>query len=139
MDDTKIKKVLEYIEILNAGQEIFPKKQYEKLIKPYTKYTKILHTLPEKDIKRILKNKMDYEENKDRLNKIAEKYFKQKNKVKNHQSEKQKKSCKRYYGNKIARAKENNLLKTLNKKSRRHKFIVFQRELLKKNCKQFKF
>ena len=139
MDDIKIKKVLEYIDILNERQDIFPKKQYDKLIKHYSKYTKILHTLPKKDIISILKNKMDYEENKDRLNKIAEKYFTKQNKVTNHQLEKKKKSCKRYYGNKSARAKEDNLLKTLNKKSRRHKFIVFQRNLLKKNCKNIKF
>ena len=140
MNNNNIKKVHYYISLLNEHFGIIPKedkKSYLKLIKPYKKYTKTLHLLPKTDITLILKNKFDYNENKDNINKIVKKHYDKLNKVKSHYLEKRKKSCKRYYGNTKARLKEDLLLKTLNKKSKKRTFIIRQRGRIKNNCKGF--
>lgn len=138
MDSSKIKKVHYYINLMNDDYDPISnseKKAYYKLIKPFSKYKNVLHLLPKKDINLILKDKFDYEKNKIRINKILEKHNKKVEKRKNHYIEKQKKSCKRYYGNKAARKKEEQLLTKLDKKSRKYKQLIFARELHKQNCK----
>ena len=143
MNNNNIKQVLKYINIKNdawiGGLTSDEKKLYLKLIKPYTtlKVSSYLHLLSKKDITLILKNKFDYEKNKDKINKIVEKHFYKVNKRKEYVQEKNKKGCKRYYGNTKIREKEALLLKTLNKKSKKRKFIVFQRGIMKKSCKQW--
>ena len=134
MDNKKIKKVLEYIDTLNHAQEIFPKKSYLRMIKPYSQYAKILHTLPKKDITLILKNKMDYEKNKYRLNKIAEKHLKKMNKVVINNYKVRKNTCKRHYANKKVREKENKILKNNSNKTLKKKHLILHRESIKKNC-----
>ena len=138
-----IKQVHKYINKKNdpsrsGGLTTNETKLYLKLIKPYTtlKVASYLHLLPKKDITLILKNKFNYEKNKDKINKIVEKHFYKETKRKEHAEEKNKKGCKIYYGNTKVREKEDLLLKTLNKKSKKRKFIVFQRGIMKKSCKQ---
>jgi len=143
MNNNNIKQVHKYINIKNdawsGGLTINEKKLYLKLIKPYTslKVSSYLHLLPKKDITLILKNNFDYEKNKNKINKIVKKHFYKVNKRKEQTQTKNKKACKRYYGNTKVREKEDLLLKTLNKKSKKRKFIVFQKGIMKKTCKQW--
>ena len=108
MNSDNRKKVHNFIERINDIYDKLntsEKKEYYNLIKPYRGYKKILHLLPKEDVNLILKNKYDHKKNKDRVEKIIEKYNKKKLKEREIWKNKEIKRCNKLFQKKT---KKNN-------------------------------